>query len=116
MSSGTTPSGADSRHTRPAPATAGDGTPSHDLPSGVDSPCCSDVAERLWEFLDAELPAASSREVEQHLARCQQCYPLFDFQRAYRDFMRRHADCPVPPGLRSRVFRALLECEAGRKL
>jgi anti-sigma factor (TIGR02949 family) len=79
-------------------------------------PCCSDVAAQLWEFLDRELTAGSAAGIEEHLARCQRCYPLFDFQRAYRELLRRQSVCSVPPGLRSRVFRALLEEAAGRPL
>jgi anti-sigma factor (TIGR02949 family) len=79
-------------------------------------PCCGDVAAQLWEFLDRELTAGSAAGIEEHLARCQRCYPLFDFQRAYRELLRRQSACSVPPGLRSRVFRALLEEAAGRPL
>jgi anti-sigma factor (TIGR02949 family) len=98
-----------------APGVAGE---EHDArgAGGDDGLCCGDVTARLWEYLDAELAPGSAARIEAHLARCQACHPAFDFQRAYRAFLRAQADCPVPPGLRSRVFRALLEQEAGRRL
>jgi anti-sigma factor (TIGR02949 family) len=96
-----------------APRGAGAGSREGTPQSGL---CCGDVAARLWEYLDAELTADRAAEIEAHLDRCQQCHPAFDFQRAYRQFLRSQAHCPVPPGLRSRVFRALLEEEAGRRL
>ena len=69
---------------------------------------CNVVMQRLWAFIDDELDTASRDEVHQHLAMCKQCYPRYDFQRAYFRLMERMGAEPPPAELRSRVFQALL--------
>lgn len=73
---------------------------------------CDQVVARLWEYLDRELSADSSAEVERHLEICSRCFPQYDFQRAYRDYVRQVQREPVPPALRQRIFEALLTEEA----
>jgi anti-sigma factor (TIGR02949 family) len=75
---------------------------------------CDQVIARLWEYVDGELTEARAEEVRAHLEVCSRCFPQYDFQRAYRVFLRRCAEQPVPPELRQRVFRTLLE-ESGRE-
>lgn len=79
---------------------------------------CNHVVKRLWAFIDGELDAASEREIRAHLEMCQQCYPRYDFQRAYFRLMQRLRDRPPEDGtVRSRVFQALLaesESDSGR--
>lgn len=69
---------------------------------------CAEVAERLWEYLDGQLDARTTARVWDHLRQCEACFPEYDFRRAFQTLLRRHADTPVPAGLRARVFRALL--------
>jgi anti-sigma factor (TIGR02949 family) len=70
---------------------------------------CSEVAKRLWAFIDGELDPTSEEEVREHLEMCQRCYPRYDFQRAYFGLMQRVAEAPLDMGdVRSRVFEALL--------
>lgn len=75
-------------------------------------PSCSEVLERLWDYIDDELHPPTAEAVRAHLDRCQRCYPRFDFHRAYREYVRHQEVEPVPPALRRRVFRALLEADA----
>ncbi|MGH7477292.1 MAG: zf-HC2 domain-containing protein [Longimicrobiales bacterium] len=77
---------------------------------------CEHVIARLWEFIDGELDAASEAEVQQHLELCERCFPQYDFQRAYSEFMRRVARRLAPPGLRRRIFEQLLAEEARQGL
>ena len=70
---------------------------------------CRDALAKLWEFLDEELDAQASAQMQQHLERCRACFPHYDFQRAYRDFMAAcRTDC-ASPELRRRIFMSLLE-------
>lgn len=39
---------------------------------------CKQVFELLSQYLDAELPAASCAEIEQHLADCEPCIEFLD--------------------------------------
>jgi len=73
-----------------------------------DSIPCDVVMQRLWAFIDGELDAVSEEQVRQHLELCRQCYPRFDFQRAYFRLMQQIAAEATPGELRRRVFQALL--------
>lgn len=77
-----------------------------------DSLSCRQAVERLWAYIDGELPADESERVHEHLAVCQECYPHYDFQKAFLEFVNRHSSAPVPAGLRRRVFLRLLAEEA----
>lgn len=74
---------------------------------------CEDALAHLWEFLDGELPPEDEAAVKKHLDVCNRCYPHYDFQRAYFEYVRRvrgreHA----PPSLRRELFRKILEQES----
>ncbi len=70
---------------------------------------CREAVERLWAYIDGELGEPDARCVEKHLSACRGCYPQYDFQRAFSEFLRQHENVPVPASLRRRVFLALLE-------
>ncbi|MBW3654844.1 MAG: zf-HC2 domain-containing protein [Gemmatimonadetes bacterium] len=73
---------------------------------------CAHVIARLWEYIDGELDAASAAEVSAHLEMCSRCFPQYDYQRAYREFVRRTHRQQVPAALRRRVFEAILAQDA----
>lgn len=74
---------------------------------------CEHVLERLWEFLDEELSPDEEVQVQQHLNICNQCFPRYDFQRAYFEYAHRIRDRDhASPELRRRVFKMILEQEA----
>lgn len=70
---------------------------------------CEDALERLWAYIDGELSEADAKGVASHLDACKGCFPQYDFRKAFCAFLRQHAQKPVPPNLRRRVFMALLE-------
>ncbi len=75
---------------------------------------CEEAMARLWEFLDGELEDVEEAAVRKHLEVCHRCYPKYDFQRAYFEYMRRtsrHGEGSVE--LRRELFQKLLEQEAG---
>ncbi|MDB4948339.1 MAG: hypothetical protein JWM27_988 [Gemmatimonadetes bacterium] len=74
---------------------------------------CRQAVSQLWEYLDGELRGADAETIREHLETCARCCPHTDFQRAYQRFLARTADMPVPPGLRRRVFEAILAEDAG---
>jgi anti-sigma factor (TIGR02949 family) len=80
--------------------------------AGAASVTCRDAVSRLWEYLDGELQAGNADAIRDHLETCSRCYPHTDFQRAYQRFLARTASMPVPPGLRRRVFEAILAEDA----
>ncbi len=74
---------------------------------------CDHVIAKLWEYIDGELTEEHAAKVRAHLEICNRCFPQYDFQRAYKEFLRRCADRPIPPRLRRRVFETILAEEAG---
>jgi len=74
---------------------------------------CRDVMERLWEFLDGELPEQDREALERHLEACGRCYPAYDFQKSYLEYTRRLATrVGAPPEVRRQLFERLLATEA----
>lgn len=74
---------------------------------------CRDAVERLWEYVDGELPASEAENVRRHLEACRSCHPHVDFQKAFCAFLRSVDRTTAPPGLRRSIFLRLLE-EEGR--
>lgn len=73
---------------------------------------CDQVITKLWEYLDRELAEDTAGRVEAHLAICARCFPQYDFQRAYREYLRQVERESVPPELRHRIFESILAEEA----
>ena len=76
--------------------------------SGTEMISCREAIEKLWAYIDGELSEHEASQVHDHLGACRACYPHYDFQRAFREFVGQHTQRPVPSGLRRRVFLALL--------
>jgi anti-sigma factor (TIGR02949 family) len=70
---------------------------------------CDRVMERLWDFIDGELPADEEQAVREHLEICGRCFPQNDWNRAYTRFMRNASARMTNPALRRRVFEVLLQ-------
>jgi anti-sigma factor (TIGR02949 family) len=66
------------------------------------------VIARLWEYIDGELEPSTAAEISAHLELCERCFPQYDYQTAYREFIRRTGREQVPPGLRRRIFEMIL--------
>lgn len=74
---------------------------------------CDHVIAQLWEYIDGELTAENATRVRAHLDICSRCFPQYDFQRAFKEFLQQSAQQPMPPGVRRRVFEAILAEENG---
>ncbi len=75
------------------------------MPSPID---CRTAAERLWEYLDHELPDGPLEELEVHLRACAECPPHFAFaERLLSDIRSARASDSHTEGLRARVLDAL---------
>lgn len=70
---------------------------------------CREVVELLWDYIDAELTPDAEGRIRAHLEACEKCYPHYDFQRAFVEFVRKHGAQATPPALRQRIFQALRE-------
>lgn len=69
---------------------------------------CREAVERLWAFIDDELPESDAAAVRKHLEACSRCYPHFDFQKAFCDLLRTCRQEDAPADLRRRIFAELL--------
>lgn len=69
---------------------------------------CKHVMERLWAFVDGELPLEEQESVRAHLEECGRCFPQYDWHRAYARYVHRVAGRMANPTIRRRVFETLL--------
>ncbi len=69
---------------------------------------CEQAVERLWAYIDGELPTDEADAVKEHLDLCGACYPHFDFQKAFCQFLRSRPQAGAPAELRRNIFLRLL--------
>lgn len=74
---------------------------------------CEDAVEKLYEFLDGELDAASMQRVEEHLHHCSPCLEAFDFHAQLRHVVQRKCSEQMPSEVRVRLFALLAEGGSG---
>lgn len=78
-----------------------------------DEVTCEDCARNLYEFLDGELEPRLYEQIRRHLEICRRCYPVFNFERAFLDYLN---DRGVKPQhsheLESRLNALLKEIDA----
>ncbi len=70
---------------------------------------CEEVLEQLFTYLDGEIDAASSADIDRHLARCRDCYTRAEFEKKLRlKTEQAGGSAPAPERLRARI-RGLLD-------
>ena len=69
---------------------------------------CEEALRWLAEYLDAELPGESRREMEQHLERCRSCFSRVEFEKRLKARTAALRREPVPAELERRI-RALVD-------
>lgn len=83
---------------------SGSGSGGHEL-------TCEESLARVYEYLDGELDADDQEAVRRHLEKCRNCYPHFDFERLFLDYVHElGAAEETRPGLEDRV-REMLAAE-----
>lgn len=78
-------------------------------PESVDD--CEKSLERLYDFLDGELPDATREQVAEHLERCRCCWPHFNFERLFLDRLAAAGEAPAPCPQLAVKIRAVLDAE-----
>lgn len=68
---------------------------------------CEEALSRVYEYLDGELDGPTQDSIHRHLEVCRRCYPRFDFERVFLDFVRERGLAGGGDGLRERVLDAL---------
>jgi mycothiol system anti-sigma-R factor len=81
--------------------------------SGERELTCEESLARVYEYLDGELDSGEHEAVKDHLEKCRQCYPHYDFERLFLDYVHElGAGEESRPGLKERV-REMLAAEPG---
>ena len=74
----------------------------HDHPQGT----CLELAERVSEYIDEELPAELRSQVAAHLLACSKCVQFVESLRRTRDLARLFPPDPLPPERLRELARA----------
>jgi mycothiol system anti-sigma-R factor len=79
--------------------------------TGSGGPCgqphdkdCSEVLERVFFFIDNELPTADSAEIQHHLDECGPCLAKYDLERTVKLLVQRSCTERAPAELRDKVL------------
>lgn len=73
---------------------------------------CQEALARIYEYLDGELDAESQEQIHRHLEICKRCYPFFNFERLFLDYLREKGmRVEENPDLRRKVQHLLEEVE-----
>ena len=73
---------------------------------------CEEAARNVFEYLDGELPPDHSEKVHRHVEMCRRCYPYFNFERAFLDYVHDRGMRPARSAeLEERLNRLLKDLE-----
>lgn len=72
---------------------------------------CEQAVERVYEFLDGELPPDWMGRVREHVEACTRCHPLFDFERVFLEHLRTRGLRPERNELLARRIREALDAD-----
>jgi mycothiol system anti-sigma-R factor len=69
---------------------------------------CDDVLRHVWMYLDQETDPPTCAELEAHLAECEACQRVVQFDRKFKLLVRRCADTGPVPQARVEALRVRL--------
>ena len=71
---------------------------------------CSEVLDRVFEYLDNEMDSLDCAKIKQHLEECGPCLREYNLDVALKALIRRSCACePAPDTLRLRVLTRITE-------
>jgi mycothiol system anti-sigma-R factor len=65
---------------------------------------CSEVLERMFDFIDNEMDSAHKGEIQQHLDECWPCLEKYDLERTVKALVARSCSEHAPESLREKVL------------
>ena len=65
---------------------------------------CSEVLERVFFFIDNELPTADFSQIQHHLDECGPCLAKYDLERTVKQLVQRSCSEQAPVTLRDKVL------------
>ena len=78
----------------------------HDTP-------CSEVLDRVYEYLDGELDRERVHVIKEHLEECSPCLREFGLEEAVKAIVKRSCSDPAPPDLRAKVLSNIAAARTG---
>ena len=81
----------------------------------ADELSCEEAARNVFEYLDGELPPGYSERVHRHVEMCQRCYPYFNFERAFLDYVHDRGMRPARSAKLEERLKRLLDDLEGRE-
>jgi mycothiol system anti-sigma-R factor len=74
---------------------------------------CSEVLDRVYSYLDAELDDLDYAKIRQHLDECGPCLREFGLEEAVKQLVHKHCGHDmVPAGLRAKVLIRIQQVQA----
>jgi mycothiol system anti-sigma-R factor len=70
---------------------------------------CRDALERVYEYLDGELPTADAAQIRRHFEQCQECFPVLKYCESFQEALARAATCQgcAPDDLKQKIRELL---------
>ena len=65
---------------------------------------CSEVLDRIYEYIDGELDAERRHEIKHHLDECAPCLQEYGLEEAVKAIVKRSCSDPAPADLRDKVL------------
>jgi mycothiol system anti-sigma-R factor len=81
------------------------------MTESFDQDPCADVLRRMYFFIDNELAAADSRQIQQHLDECLPCLREVDVERIVKALIARSCQERAPEELRQRVIFSIRQVQ-----
>jgi len=77
----------------------------HDTP-------CSEVLDKVYEYIDGELDSARVHDIKHHLDECGPCLAEFGLEEQVKAIVKRSCADPAPAELRAKVLRHIAAARA----
>jgi mycothiol system anti-sigma-R factor len=80
---------------------------------------CSEVLDRVYDYIDGELHGEKAHEIKHHLEECSPCLQEYGLEEAVKAVVKRSCADPAPPELRAKILvriasvRATMRTEIG---
>lgn len=68
---------------------------------------CSEVLDRVYEYLDGELDRERVHVIKDHLDECSPCLAEYGLEDAVKAIVKRSCSDPAPADLRNKVMRRI---------
>ena len=74
---------------------------------------CSEVLDRVYEYLDGELDRQRVHVIKEHLDECSPCLAAYGLEDAVKSIVKRSCSDPAPADLRSKVLARIQDVRGG---